>query len=274
MGLWEKLKTAVLTAAHDLWYGVRAAFEIGIASVAGGMLKLYYGIMGLWQRLSTGVMNVWDSTVNWVSKRLVDLWGLADDSLDTTAVKDQLEKEAQARIDNRNAARDDQLKQLSGERDEALGLLVQEHQRKLADIGQASLDAQVQLDAQSQKRIEDAQAQLEEARRQWQEALNTARQKRQDKQGHADSSDPPDPPDPDDWIKNTRDALADLGDIGQLISSQASRFEVRGTFNAQALWGLASNDDAADRTARATEQTVKFVRRIAANTEQGALAFE
>jgi len=274
VGLWEKLKTAVLTAAHDLWYGVRAAFEIGIASVAGGMLKLYYGIMGLWQRLSTGVMNVWDSTVNWVSKRLVDLWGLADDSLDTTAVKDQLEKEAQARIDKRNAARDTQLKQLSGERDEALGLLAQEHQRKLADIGQASLDAQVQLDAQSQKRIDDLQAQLDESRRQWQEALNTARQKKEDRQGPQGSSAPPDPPDPDDWIKNTRDALADLGDIGQLISSQASRFEVRGTFNAQALWGLASNDDAADRTARATEQTVKFVRRIAANTEQGALAFE
>ena len=272
--LWESLKIAALTVAHDLWYGVWAAFEIGIASVAGGMTRFYYAIMGVWEQLSTGVRNIWDQTINWVSSRLVDLWGLVDDSIDTTAVKDQLEQEAQARIGRRNAARDAQLKQLGGERDEAMGLLSQEHRRKLAAIGQASIDAQGQLDAESKKRIDASQAQLDEARRQWREALDAARQKKQDNVGPEGSSDPPAPPDPDDFNRKYRDALAGLGDIGERIGNEAARIQVRGTFNAMALWGLAANDDAADRTARATEQTVKFVRRIATNTEQGTRAFE
>jgi hypothetical protein len=270
VSLWENLKVAATKAAIDLWYGVQAAFEIGIASVTEGMTRLYYDLMGVWERLSTGVRNIWDSTINWVAKRLVDLWGLVDDSIDTTAVKDQLEKDVQNRIGERNAARDVQLKQLTGERDEALGMLGAQHRRKLAQIGQASIDAQGQLDDESKKRIDASQAQLDEARREWREALDSARQKREAK-GPDDASGPANV---DDYIGKVRAALADLGDVGQLIGDEAARFEARGTFNAQALWGFGADDEAANRTAKATEQTVKFVRRIATNTERGPATFE
>ena len=115
---------------------------------------------------------------------------------------------------------------------------------------------------------------MDEARRQWQEALDAARQKRRDQMGPEGSSDATDPANLNDFIEKARHALSGLGDIGQLIHDEAARIEVRGTFNAQTLWGFGADDEAADRTAKATEQTVKFVRRIATNTERGTLAFE
>lgn len=58
--LWEWLKGGAMKIVYGLWYGVQAAWEIGVASVAEVMLKLYYGVMDIWESLSTGVMNVWD----------------------------------------------------------------------------------------------------------------------------------------------------------------------------------------------------------------------
>lgn len=268
LGLWEKLRGGTATASNDLWYGVQSAWEIGVASTTDGMTRLYYGILSLWEKLSTGVINTWDKTINWVSKRLVDLWAMVDDSIDADAVKKQLDVDIQQRVNQRNAEKDQNIQRIASDRDQSMQLLAQEHQRNLAEIGQASLDAQGRMDAEAQRRIDASQASLDEAHRQWKQAVEEA------KQGRASLSDGPDAPNANGLIKRANDALAGLDDIGQMIRNEAAKVEVRGTFNAQALWGMASNGGAAERTATATEQTAKYVRRIADSTPSKALAFE
>ncbi|MCC7350220.1 MAG: phage tail tape measure protein [Phycisphaerales bacterium] len=268
LGMWESLKSGTMAAVYGLWYGVHSAWEIGVASVTEGMTRLHYGILGLWEKLSTGIMNTWDKTINWVSKRLVDLWAMVDDSIDADAVKKQLDVDIERRVQDRGREKDQNLREIASSRDETLKSLDQEHQRNLAAIGQSSLDAMGRMDAESQRRIDASQASLDEARRQWKQAVDEA------KQGRASLRDGPDAPDANDLARRARDALAGLDDIGRMIRDEAAKVEVRGTFNAQALWGMASNGDAAERTATATEQTVRFVRRIADNTPSKTLTFE
>ena len=77
---------------------------------------------------------------------------------------------------------------------------------------------------------------------------------------------------PDDILQKARDALAGLGDIGDLVQAEAAKVGVRGTFNAAAIQGLAAGN-AADRTATATEETARNTKRLVQSAQSGALAF-
>lgn len=261
--LWEGLKGGSLKIVNGLWYGVQAAWEIGVASVAQVMLQLYYGVMDIWERLSTGVMNLWDGAVNWVSKRIVDLWGLVDDTLDTDAIKQSLDNDANQRMGQRNREKDAAVNRIAQEREAALKMLAQEHEQNLARIGQASLDADQQLDAEAQKKIDAAQAQLEQAKREWEEAIGQAREKRQmkDAEGPERLKAPPD--------------LADyLENLGPTIEqAQQKTVGVAGSFNALEARGLGAGG-VTDRIAKASEETAKNTKRLVQEAQLGGLAFE
>jgi hypothetical protein len=240
-----------MKVVYGLWYGVAAAWEIGVASVAEVMLKLYYGVLDVWQRLSTGVMNVWDGAVNWVAKRIVDLWGLVDDTLDTDAIKRQLDQDIQQRTGERNKEKDQNVQRIAGERDEALRQLQQEHEQNLARIGQTSIDAENQLDAEAQKKIDAAQAELEAAKKEWQDAIGQARQKRQmkDAEGPERLKAPPE----------ISDYLEGLGP--SIEEARQKTIGVAGTFNAMEARGLGAGQ-VADRIAKATEETAKNTKKL------------
>ena len=70
-----------------------------------------------------------------------------------------------------------------------------------------------------------------------------------------------------DLLSRLRGGLAGLG---AAIERGA---EVRGTFNAGAIQSLAAGDGAAERTAKATEQTAKNTRRLADAAQSGGLSF-
>lgn len=75
----------------------------------------------------------------------------------------------------------------------------------------------------------------------------------------------------DDWLAKARRALAGLGD--DPVGREAARIDVRGTFNAMALRGLAGANDAEQRTAAATEETARHTRRLAQAARNGELTF-
>ena len=97
---------------------------------------------------------------------------------------------------------------------------------------------------------------------------STAKRKRQEKESAA----PEGLEGPHDIINKARDALAGLGDIGDLVQQEAAKIGVRGTFNAVAIQGLASGD-VADRTAKATEETAKNTKKLVQAAQTGGLTF-
>lgn len=219
--LWETLKGGAMKIVYGLWYGVQAAWEIGVASVAGIMLKLYYAVLDIWERLSTGVMNVWDGAVNWVAKRIIDLQGLVDDSMDTDAVKKGLDEDANARINQRNREKDANVNR----------------------IGQASIDAENQLDAEAKQKVDAAQGELDAAKKEWRDAIGEAKKKRQmkDAEGPQRLQAPPEIP----------DYLEGLGPTIEQAQKQTT-IGVAGTFNAMEARGLGAGG-VTDRIAKASE---------------------
>jgi hypothetical protein len=248
-----------------MWYGVQAAWEIGVASVAGVMLKLYYAVLDLWERLSADVMDVWDGAVNWVAKRLIDLQGLVDDSLDTEAVKQALDADVSARTGERGREKDASRQRLSQERDAAVKQLDQEHEQNLARLGQAAIDAERRLDAEGQKKVDAAQAELEAAKREWQEAIGEARKKRQltEAEGPQQLQRPPEIP----------DYLEGLGSVIEQAQQALGGVGVAGTFSALEARGLGAGG-VTDRIAKASEETAQNTKRLVQEAQIGQLAFE
>jgi hypothetical protein len=262
--LWETLKGGAMKIVYGLWYGVQAAWEIGVASVAGVMLKLYYAVLDIWERLSTGVMNVWDGAVNWVAKRIIDLQGLVDDSMDTDAVKKALDEDANARINQRNREKDANVNRIAQERETALKMLQQEHEQNMARIGQASIDAENQLDAEAKKKVDAAQAELDAAKKEWQGAIGEAKKKRQMKEAEGPQrlQAPPEIP----------DYLEGLGPTIEQAQKQTT-IGVAGTFNAMEARGLGAGG-VTDRIAKASEETAKNTKKLVQEAQMGQLAFE
>ena len=109
---------------------------------------------------------------------------------------------------------------------------------------------------------------LAKARQEWRDAIDAAKKKRQEKE----SAGPEGLEGPDDIISKARDALAGLGDIGDMVQQEAAKIGVRGTFNAAAIHGLAAGD-AADRTAKASEETAKNTKKLVQAATTGGLTF-
>lgn len=262
--LWESLKGGAMKIVYGLWYGVQAAWEIGVSACASVMLKLYYAVLDIWESLSTGVMNVWDGAVNWVAKRIIDLQGLVDDSMDTDAVKKALDEDAQASIAQRNREKDANRQRIAQERDAALKMLDQEHEQNMARIGQASIDAENQLDAEAKKKVDAAQAELDAAKKEWRDAIGEAKKKRQMKEAEGPQrlQAPPEIP----------DYLEGLGPTIEQAQKQTT-IGVAGTFNAMEARALGAGG-VTDRIAKASEETAKNTKKLVQEAQMGQLAFE
>lgn len=209
-------------------------------------------------------MNVWDGAVNWVAKRIIDLQGLVDDSMDTDAVKKALDEDANARITQRNREKDANRQRIAQERETALKMLDQEHEQNMARIGQASIDAENQLDAEAKKKVDAAQAELDAAKKEWQSAIGEAKKKRQMKEAEGPQrlQAPPEIP----------DYLEGLGPTIEQAQKQTT-IGVAGTFNAMEARGLGAGG-VTDRIAKASEETAKTTKKLVQEAQMGQLAFE
>jgi hypothetical protein len=212
--------------------------------------------------MSTGVMDVWDETVNWVAKRVIDLQGLVDDSIDTDAVKKGLDEDAAYQINQRNQQKDANIKQLDEERDTALKYAQEEHDAKMAEIGQASLDTENKLDSDSQQKIDDSQKELEKAKAEWQAAIAEAKKKRELRDSEAPDrlTAPPSLPDM-------------LEGLGPTIQETQKTIGVSGTFNALEARGLGAGG-VTDRIAKASEETAKNTKQLLQEAQLGGTEFE
>jgi hypothetical protein len=260
--LWETLKTSTLKIVYDLWYGAQAAFEIGTASVAEVMLELYYFMQSTWEKMSTGVMNVWDTAVNWVAKRIIDLQGLVDDSLDTEGIKKSLDEDLQATITTRQQEKDANLKAIDNERDAALKMAAEEHDAKMAEIGQESIDKENQLDSDAQSKIDESQKQLDQAKAEWQQAIAEAAKKRA-----LHDSEMPDRLQPPPGLQDLLEGL------GPTIQESQKTIGVAGTFNAMEAKGLGGGG-VTDRIAKASEETARNTKQLLQEAQLGGMEFD
>ncbi|MEW6249205.1 MAG: phage tail tape measure protein [Planctomycetota bacterium] len=257
---WLEAKRFFLSTAYGMWYGALAAAEVGFHALEVAWIETTAFLSKTWTSFTSGFQKAWNTAINWTTKRLLELWGLFDETLDVEAAKQMADDDlasVNAEIDRqRDAALQAREAQRQAERDRAGAT----HEGALEQIGRQDEEAQRSLDQESDGRVRETQRQLEEARQALDDALAEARRKREAAEGEAPRRPPGDP------LAGLEDQLAGLG------GALTRKLSVTGTFNAAAVAGL-DGGGAAERTARASEQTAKHTKKLADAAATGRLTF-
>ncbi len=257
---WLEARRFFVSTAQSMWYGALAAAQIVLHALEVGWIETTAFLSKTWSRFTGGFQKAWESASSFVAKRMLEIQGLFDDGLDVEAAKKAVDEQLEQRLgeidDRTRAALADREARRSSERDRSSEL----NDATLSEIGKQYEDAQKALDAQTDERVTDAQRELEQARKRLDDAIEEARRRREEAEGEPDSR-------PRNLLAEFEDRLRGIGDL------VAEGISVRGTFNASAVQGLASDDAVAERTAKATEQTAKHTRQLADAAKSGGLTF-
>ena len=263
---WLNFRNFFLRVGYDAWHGLLAvaqivwhALEVGWIETTAFFSKLWTDFTSFfartWENIKAGAQKAW----NWIKS-------LFDDSIDLEAENKLVEQEKKAAIARIEDEQQRKIAQREAQREAERRRAAAIHEATLAEIGRENLAKHRELDTEYAQRMAQNEADLAKARQEWREAIEAARKKREAKEAEAA---PEGLEGPDDLINKARQALAGLGD---LVHQEAEKIGVRGTFNAAAIQGLAAGD-AADRTAKATEETAKNTKKLLQAAQIGGLTF-
>jgi len=129
--------------------------------------------------------------------------------------------------------------------------MADEHQRRLANISE-----------EHDEHIAATEEALAKTREEWRAAIAAAKKKRE-------AVEAGEPPAPGEAEFDARKIQKMLSGVGAAVRQNLS---VTGTFSAVAAWGLGTGN-AMDRTARASEETARGVRKLNDRAAQGQLVF-
>lgn len=260
--VWLQAKQFFVGTAQSMWYGALAAAEIGFYAIEVAWIETTAFLSKTWTNFTTGFQMIWEQASSWVAKRMLEIQGLFDSGLDVDAAKKAVDQQLESRlVELEDAAQRDvaaRERRRVAEREQAAAI----HEATLAAIGEDFENAQEALRRDTEAGLAESHAALDAAKKRLAAAIEQARQKR-------DAADAERGPSrsPRDLLAEFEDRIAGLGDL------LAKGVSVRGTFNARATQGLAADSGAAERTAKATEQTAKHTKRLADAAQTGGLTF-
>lgn len=250
-GLWLRFRSFFIQTAYDAFYGALAAWEIIQNGLSVAWIETTAFLSKTWTSFTSGFTQAWNSAINWTSKRLLELQGLFDSSLDVDAAKKMADDElsaANAEIERqKQAALRDREQQRQAERSQAS----KDHQGEMSRIGEESFNKQKALEADNAARVKAAEEELARARKELQDAIADAKSKRTAKA----AASPARPDRPGDMP----DPLSGIAD--QLTAARQRTIGVAGSFNAFEARGLGAGG-VADRIAKAAEDTAKYTKKV------------
>jgi hypothetical protein len=267
---WLNFRNFFIKIGYDAWHGLLAivevvwhALEVGWIETTAFFSKAWTNFTSFfaktWERIKSGAKKAW----NWIKS-------LFDDSVDLEAENKLVEEQKQAAINRIENEQQRRIAQREAQREAERRRASAVHEATLAEIGRENLEKHRQLDTEYAERMAENEADLLRARQEWRQAVDDARNRRQEREADGPGTDGLEGPDA--IIDKARDALAGLGDIGELVQDEAAKIGVKGTFNAAAVRGLQAGN-AADRTATATEETAKNTKKLVQAAQTGGLTF-
>jgi hypothetical protein len=266
---WLNFRNFFIKIGYDAWHGLLAVAEIVWHALEVGWIETTAFFSKLWTDFTSFFARTWESIKAGAKKAWNWIKSLFDDSVDLEAENKLVEQEKQAAIakitDEQNRKLAERESQRQAERQRAAAV----HEATLGEIGRQNLEKHRELDTEYANRMAENEQDLAKARKEWRDAIESAKKKREAKEAEPG---PEGLQGPDDIINKARDALAGLGDIGDMVGAEAAKIGVKGTFNAAAVRGLAAGD-AADRTAKASEETAKNTKKLVQAATTGGLTF-
>lgn len=261
-GLWLSFKhfiadvlvgafTGALAALQTVWHALEVAWIETTAFLATAWHGFVNIFSGTWERMKALATKAW----NYIKS-------LFDDSIDPA--------KANAEIDRALEQRLAEIDRQTGEA--VIGVnLRRETRRQQADdlneqtlgvIGQQYEDEQQRQEEQRRGAEQDAEQALIDARKEWEDAIAEARDRRAATQEQDNGSDVPEAPEP-----------PDLSGFEDVLEREADRVRSVGAFNPAALLGLAFSNDATERAADAAEEAARVAKRIEREVRNNGAAF-
>lgn len=257
---WIAFKEFFLSIATDAFYGVVGLLVDAWAGLQVAWIETTTFMADAWTVFTSSLTKGWNTAQNFISKGVLRLMKLFDSSLDVEAASKILDEDFQ----KKNAETDRNAQRMIGERDRA-----RQDQRAQIEAdrqgAQAEVSGMAEADRAARQRQNEADLQgsadaLALARKEWEDALAEAAQKRKDVEAAGGP----------DRIKKAKDNLTGMDDL--LSQMGQEKVSVKGTFNALGARGLAS-EGPAERTAKASEETAKNTKRLLQEAQHGGLTF-
>lgn len=196
---------------------------------------------------------VWNEAVGWLAKKIAYLASFFDESFDLEAVSQGIDSET-ARL---NREREGQNRVSAEDRNRAIADIENERAATLAEINKEADTVDAQRQANDIASIGKAEEELNQARKEWADAIAQAKQEK-------DAAAQP-------VVEKTK---ADLLDAAPAVQQAQAKLDTVGTFNAAAASQLGFGGTAAERTAKATEATAQNTKRMWQKMNDDELSFD
>lgn len=228
----------MLAAAQTVWHGL----EVGWIETTAFFSRCWQGFVAFfaktWENIKAGAQKTW----NWIKS-------LFDDSFDLQTenkmVEDQRQQAIAAIEDEKQRNLAEREAQRQSQRDQAARM----NDATLEEIGRQHAEKYQALDDEYNARMAENTKDLEAARKEWKDSIQRAKDKRTEKELQKTVA------------PSFQKATAASLDVGEALNEAAHKISVTGTFNATAAWGLGTGS-AAERTAKATEETARNTKRL------------
>lgn len=257
---WAGLKlawTQGVAFLTDVWQAGVTGFAVIFTQVWFGLQEVFwtvvYAIADAWDWVIGGITRMWNNTVGYIAGKLaylMELLGLVDEGV-TLAIEEETTRRNRG-VEDRNAGRS---------------------QRRQQDLAQqATFRNQVVdnvLDDYGQG-VNERQAEVDQARAAYDQLLAQAREARGT--AEARSQEPP-PEAPTVEMPDLDRLMASLEGLPTTITAEAEKLDVTGSFSAAAIGQIGLGDSAADRTAKASEQTATNTTRMVRLLEDAGQEF-
>ena len=260
--IWNDAMLWLKDTFTQAWGGVRSIFAWVTHGLEIAWIETTSFLADTWSGFVNGVLTAW----HWVGKQLTHAWNwiksLFDDSFDADAANQAADQAYAATKANLDKEMSDRKKAIEDQRASERGAEQKDFEDKLRNIATETADRRNALQKEHDAKIKAAEAGVDAAKKEFDQVRKTARDARKAKE--AKDSGPGSLQGPDVLLKRIGDAAAGLGD--QIKTT------VTGTFNASALFGMGASS-AADRTAKATEQTAKNTKKLLDTVDLAGSAF-
>jgi len=227
MDKWIGFKEAFMAVWTEAVYGTARILTQAWAGLQAAWVETVAFLSNAWTRFTDTVVSGWNTTQNWLSKRLVELWGMFDESVDVEATKRILDEDFRRQRRDRQRATQEQLRQIETTRQAKQAVIDQQEQGTLAELEREKNARHAARQQQYQADLKAAEDAVAQARKEWQDALSRAKARR--KASEKDKG-PDGLEGPDALIAKAREAVSSLGALGGVSGA----IEVQSTFSAMA----------------------------------------
>ncbi|MHB1158238.1 MAG: phage tail tape measure protein [Phycisphaerales bacterium] len=250
---WLNFKDGLIAVFYDAEHGIIAVWENLQAALVSAFIETAATLDRIWTRFEAGYRNMVESLAGWLAKRWFEVQGVFDSSLDVDAAKKSIDQQVEQTKRQIEKDKQSSLGDTEQQRKDRLALADQQHQQNVNANDAEHAKAIADLQNKHNQSLADSADKLKQATDEYHAAIEAAKNA---KSPNVNSKLPGVP------------ALPDIGDM----LDKAAKISVAGTFNASALFGLGTGN-AADRTAKATEETAKNTKTLINKLDYGGSAF-